>query len=352
MLWLVYTTGECNLNCSYCGGSFNPNTVPWNVKYNLNDLKKTIEADPEAVIIFYGGEPLLNAGLIEFVMDNIKAKRFGVQTNGTKIELLPEEYWKKMDVVLLSIDGRKQVTDMYRGKGTYDSVLKSFKKLDSIKVNKIIARMTVTKHTDIYEDVMHLFSIGFKYVHWQLNAIWSKKWNIKSWAYSSYLPGIKRLGKIFLEEASKGEVLGIVPFLGILSAHYFEGYNGPPCGAGYKSVSVSTDGRILACPIAVFEKWAVLGDVRTGFKLKDIEIPEKCKTCEYFRYCGGRCLYSLMEGKNLWGSFYEDLDEITKKTIEEVISLTKYLDNYINNGIIDKNQLKYDPTLDSTEVIP
>ncbi len=285
-------------------------------------------------------------------MDKISAKRFGIQTNGTKVELLPTEYWKKMDVVLLSIDGRKQITDRFRGKGTYDSVLKSFKKLDSVGINKIIARMTVTQYTDIYEDVTHLFSVGFKYVHWQLNAVWSKKWNIKNWAYSSYIPGIRKLGKAFLEEASNGKILGIVPFLGILSAHYFKGYSGPPCGAGYSSVSVSTDGRILACPIAVFEKWAELGDVNKGFKLEDIEIPEKCQTCEYFRYCGGRCLYSLMEGKNLWGSFYEDLDEITKRTIKEVISLTEYLDRYIDYGIINRDQLKYDPIQDSTEVIP
>ncbi len=352
MLWLIYTTGECNLKCSYCGGSFSPNIVPWNVKYDLDTLKEMIETDPEAVIIFYGGEPLLNPGFIEDIMDKIKARRFGIQTNGTRIDLLPEKYWKKMDVVLLSIDGRKQLTDRFRGKGTYDSVLKSFIKLNSIGINRIIARMTVTQYTDIYEDVMHLFSIGFKNVHWQLNAVWSKKWNIKSWAYSSYIPGIRRLGKKFLEEASKGKILGIIPFLGILSAHYFDGYKAPPCGAGYRSISISTDGRVLACPIAVFERWAVLGDVDKGFKLKEIEIPERCKSCEYFRYCGGRCLYSLMEGKNLWGSFYEDLDEITKRTIEEVISLIKYLDRYINEGIISKEQLKYDPTQDSTEVIP
>jgi len=352
MLWLIYTTGECNLKCSYCGGSFDPNVVPWGIKYDLKALKEKIESDPEAVIIFYGGEPLLNPNFIMNVMDNIKAKRFGIQTNGTNIQNLPQSYWKNMNVVLLSIDGKKQTTDRFRGRGTYDKVLKSFKVLNSIGIEKIIARMTVTQYTDIYEDVMHLFSVGFKYVHWQLNAVWSKRWNIKSWAESSYIPGIKKLKKKFLNYASKGKVLGIVPFLGILSAHYFEGYKGPPCGAGYRSVSITTDGRVLSCPIAVFEKWAELGSVNKGFVLKEIEIPTMCKTCKYFRYCGGRCLYSLMEGRNLWQSLYYDLDEITRKTIEEVIDMTKYLDRYIKSGILNKNLFKYDPTLDSTEVIP
>jgi len=43
----------------------------------LGLLKRLIEADDEAVVIFYGGEPLLNPGFIMRVMDNVRARRFG-----------------------------------------------------------------------------------------------------------------------------------------------------------------------------------------------------------------------------------------------------------------------------------
>ncbi len=352
MLWLIYTTGECNLRCSYCGGSFNPSVVPWEVKYSLEDLKKLVESDSDATVIFYGGEPLLNAEFMMKVMDGVRAKRFGVQTNGTVIDALPASYWKRMSVVLLSIDGRESVTDSFRGKGVYKRVVSALRALKEAGVGKIIARMTVTSKTDIYEDVSHLFSLGFDYVHWQINAVWSKIWNIRRWGETSYIPGIIELKEAFLREAERGRVLGIVPFLGILSAHYFKPYEGPPCGSGYRAVSVSTDGRILACPIAVYERWAELGSVKSGFKLMKIELPDACKSCEYLRYCGGRCLYSIKEGEKLWGKSFWDLDYITRETIKAVLSMVPELDELIEEKILDRSSFYYDPVLDSTEVIP
>ncbi|MEM3925243.1 MAG: putative peptide-modifying radical SAM/SPASM domain-containing protein, partial [Metallosphaera sp.] len=39
MLWLIFTSGKCNLTCDYCGGSFDRTTVPWEVKYDIEKLK-------------------------------------------------------------------------------------------------------------------------------------------------------------------------------------------------------------------------------------------------------------------------------------------------------------------------
>jgi putative peptide-modifying radical SAM enzyme len=353
VLWLIFTTGACNLRCTYCGGSFSPNIVPWRVTYNLEALKKLIEKDENATVIFYGGEPLLNPGFIMKVMDNVKVRRFGIQTNGTLINLLPRDYWERMDVVLLSIDGREEVTDANRGNGVYKRAMKAVSYLRDAGVKRLIARMTVTQLTDIYTDVTHLLNLGFDYVHWQLNVIWTEKWDVLDWAIRSYLPGIRRLVNLFLENARKGTVLGIVPILGILNAHFFTTYEGPPCGAGYKAVAISTDGRVLACPIAVREDWAVLGNVSTGFKLMSIELPDKCQKCEYRRYCGGRCLYAIMEEKNYWGEDgVEAVDYITRETIREVLNIVPEIEQLMQQGIIKREQLIYDPTLDSTEVIP
>ncbi len=309
----------------------------------------------DATVIFYGGEPLLNPRFIMWAMDNIRARRFGIQTNGTLVNLLPRDYWRRMDVVLLSIDGRESVTDTNRGgRGVYRAVVNALNYLRNIGVKRIIARMTVTELTDIYEDVTHLLGLGFNYVHWQLNVIWTNKWDVKTWANGSYLPGIKRLVSLFLRNAEEGKVLGIVPILGILSAYLFKPYEGPPCGAGYRAVAVSTDGRVLACPIAVREQWAVLGGVNDGFKLMKMSLPETCMNCEFRPYCGGRCLYALMEGEKYWGGRdgVEAVDYVTKETIKAVLSIAPRIKELIKKGIINGNELMYDPVLDSTEVIP
>ncbi|MEM3329728.1 MAG: radical SAM/SPASM domain-containing protein [Saccharolobus sp.] len=351
MLWILMTTGKCNLRCNYCGGSFPRNVVPYEIKYDIYKLKREIESDPEATVIFYGGEPLLNPTFIMEVMDNINAKRYGIQTNGTLARLLPEKYWRRMNVALLSIDGREEITDKHRGKGIYKAVLRTAKYLRELGT-ELIARMAVTQDSNIYEDVMHLLNLRlFDKVHWQLDVIWGEKWDFKEWAYNSYLPGLRKLVDYFISKLEEGVIVKIIPILGVISAYYFEGYKGSPCGAGYSSVTVTPDGRILSCPIAVREKWAVLGDVNLGFKLIEDPLPDGCKKCEFKKVCGGRCLYA--QNERYWGEEgFKMVDEVNKEYLRIVLSIIPRVEKLIKDGKIKLSQLYYNPILDSTEVIP
>ncbi len=341
------------MSCSYCGGSFDQRVVPWEVNYDIKKLASIMNNDPYPVVVFYGGEPLLNPGFIEEAMNTLPAKRWGIQTNGSLVHALEEEYWRRFDVALVSIDGRERVTDAHRGKGSYIKAVEALRVIKGYGVNRVIARMTTTRLTEIYDDVMHLLSLGFDYAHWQINAVWAKSWDIGDWGRKSYIPGIRMLVNEFVKNAEKGKILGIVPFLGILTAAMFKPFSGVPCGSGHRSVSVTPDGRVLACPIAVYEKWAVLGNVESGFRLMEPQIPEMCSGCEYFRYCGGRCLYAQMEGKGLWkDELINELDLITKETIRSVLSIEGRIRELLNAGVISSDQIMYDPVLDSTEIIP
>ncbi|NON63016.1 TIGR04084 family radical SAM/SPASM domain-containing protein, partial [Acidianus sp. RZ1] len=333
MLWLVFTTGKCNLICDYCGGSFPKDIVPWNATYNIPKIKSLVENDKDSTVIFYGGEPLANPRFISEFMDRVKANRYGIQTNGTLTKMLGEKYWRKMNVALFSIDGRKEITDKHRGRNIYDTVIKNASYVKSFGV-ELIARMTVTMDTDIYSDVMHLINLGiFDKIHWQLNVIWTDKWDIKKWANESYLPGIRKLTEFFISKLFDGKIIKIIPILGVINAHYFGPYKGSPCGAGYKSVSITTDGRVLSCPIAVREEWAVLGDINRGFKLMEEPLPEQCRTCDLKRYCGGRCFYASKE--KYWGEegFWE-VDEINKQYLKIILSQIPEVDKAIRSGSI------------------
>ena len=147
--------------------------------------------------------------------------------------------------------------------------------------------------------------------------------------------------------------MGLVPVLGVLTAYLYKPFKGVPCGAGYNSVAISTDGRVLACPIAVTEKWANLGTLEHGFKTKEPFVSEMCKGCDLLPYCGGRCLYFINEGTNYWGeSGVSEVDEVTKFTVREIIKIGPEIKKLIDEGIIKKEQIFYDPVLDSTEIIP
>ncbi len=351
-LLIVTTTGLCNLKCSYCGGSFPPHLVPPKEQYELKDLialVKSLDAD----VAFYGGEPLINPKLIENVMDALgPRRRFIIQTNGTLFDNLQEDYWLRFDAILLSIDGRREVNDHYRGKGNYDTVLKTAKRLRELGYGgDLIARMTVWDRSDIFEEVTHLLKLGlFDHVHWQLNVIWTEPWDFRKWADNSYLPGIRRLVSLWVERMRQGEVTGIVPFLGIAKVALFGEWRSPPCGAGSETFTLLPDGRIVACPIAVDSEWAVVGDVRSGI-LRKVIIGEPCTSCSYFKYCGGRCLYTYMERH--WGEKgFRDVCSVTKATIDEVLSRVGEIRSLIEEGVVKREEIYYPPYDNTTEIIP
>ncbi len=349
-LWFIILTGRCNLKCRYCGGSFPENLVPYEIKYDIEILKNIIRENDN--ICFYGGEPLLNIEDLVKIILSIRARKYIVQTNGTLIRNVPKWVWNFIDVVLLSIDGIEEVTDKYRGPGVYRRVIESAKYLRKIGFRgEIIARMTVTEDSDIYRDVTHLLKLGlFDKIHWQLNVIWSEKWDFERWVYRTYIPGIERLVKLFLEYAERGVVLRIVPITGVLTEILFKDVCGVPCGAGYRSFTINSDGRILACPIAVREKWAEVGNVVRGVE-RIVTVGYPCTSCNVFKLCGGRCLYAFYERS--WGEVgFREVCNVTRIYLSYVTKIADRVRELLNCGIIRREDLFQDGIEDSTEIIP
>ncbi len=344
MLFILHTTGRCNLNCRYCGGSFEREYVPWEVSYDVKRLRDIIK--PEDVICFYGGEPLLNVDFIKNVIDFVPAT-YVIQTNGTLTRNLDEKYWKKMDTVLLSVDGTEEVTDYYRGGGTYKKVMESRKFLEG-KVNDIVARMAHSERGDIYRDVKHLVN-KFDHVHWQLDVMWSDRWdNFDEWSIR-YKKGIEKLTDLWIEEMKESFVLGIAPFQGILRVEHGMSNMKPPCEAGVNSVSILPNGKVISCPIAVREKWSVLGNIN-HFETK-CGINEPCTSCPYLKWCGGRCLYSYKE--RYWGEEgFEKVCEITKHTIDTLLDRKNEINKLIEKNIVKKDDFIYPKYNNSIEIVP
>lgn len=354
LLYFVLPTGECNLNCAYCGGSFPKERVPWSVGYGLHHLKGFLGHDPDPTVAFYGGEPLLNSGFIEEVMGAVRA-RYVIQTNGTLIDRLSPECWSRMDAVLLSIDGRRETTDFYRGAGVYGKVERAAKALREWGFRgDLIARMAVSERTDIYRDVIHLIGSGlFDHVHWQLDVGWSQGWeDFDRWCSESYKPGIRRLARTWEAAMEGGRILGLVPFLGILK-RIREGGPLPPCGSGSEAFAIMPDGVIRACPISFDTGWAASGDVRTDTPatITRCGITGECLLCGYLRVCGGRCLY--MNRERLWGEEgFRKVCDLTKYIIDEVGGLRDSVERLAREGRIDARGLDYPPYNNSTEIIP
>jgi len=332
--------------------------VPASATYEFSLLEEFIKNDDEPIIAFYGGEPLMRAAAIRQVIDNIDA-RFVIQTNGTLWDKLEWDYWKRMDAVLLSVDGTEETTDGYRGQGTYSKVIQAAKALRKNGYEgDLIARMAVSERTYIYRDVLHLANLDlFDHIHWQLDVGWNDAWvNFDKWCTDSYEPGIGRLVSTWIEELRRGKVLGLVPFLGVLK-RLKEGGCNPPCGAGVNSIAIMPNGEIRACPIAYDAEWALLGrlgeadysEIRR--RMQGCGIVGECLQCAYLKGCGGRCLY--MNRERYWGETgFKKICAITKHTINAISALKDEIDAIVKNGRIDHNALDYPKFNNSTEIVP
>ena len=357
LLFILYTTGKCNLRCRYCGGSFDPKLVPWDVKYQVKLLEEIFREGDS--IAFYGGEPLLNMKFMEEVLETFSPKHCVIQTNGMLLDKMSRGILEKIDAILVSIDGVRDLTDFNRGRGVYDEVLRQVRIIRSRGFDgDLIARMTVTNDSDIYRDVTHLLDLQlFDHVHWQLSMIWVQRedWrDLWGWINNSYKPGLNKLFKDWLRNLEKGIIRGIAPFQGVLKRILLGGPY-PPCGSGIDSFTILTDGRIISCPIAVEEKWAEVGRIGE-ISRKDLEdrkpiVKEPCRSCSYLKVCGTRCLYTHLE--RLWGEEgMKAVCECAKHLIDLVENNLQAIKDAAEKGGYTVNDLLYPQYNNTVEIIP
>jgi radical SAM protein with 4Fe4S-binding SPASM domain len=155
------------------------------------------------------------------------------------------------------------------------------------------------------------------------------------------MPGIDRLVSWWIAEIQRGEIPGIIPFLGIMS-RLLHGGSGLPCQAGENAFAITTDGTIMACPIAPDYQWNNLGTLKKGFHR--IQVDQPCQSCDVFQICGGRCLFANKE--RLWGQEgFDTICGVTKYLIEKLRIYKDICKPY-------KDQLLYPPYNNTTEIIP
>lgn len=315
VLFHLYITDDCNLSCRYCrGGMFE--TIDGNdpcceVSYDLPpdfdsallpSLYSFLKKDPDPVLTFIGGEPLLKTDLICRIMDHIPRGRFMLQTNGLLLDRLPAEYRNRFETILISIDGDEATTDQNRGDGVYSSIITIARGIRREGFgHEIIARMTIDEETDIAASVLHLQNLKdspFTSIHWQINANFNSdysKRHFSDWVLNSYNPGISELIQYWVDHMySHAEVLAWYPFLQTTLDLLVHNNTGLRCGSGSSNYTIQADGSVVPCPIMIGLKDTVVGDIRSNdpFDLPKVVPGPPCTDCAIIDFCGGRCLYS------------------------------------------------------------
>ena len=374
MYFHLILTDDCNLCCSYCRGKAFDNleestgeqgvrvdeNLPFALAYNLKILYQFLKKDPSPTLTFYGGEPLLRTDLIERIVREAPVRRFIMQTNGILLDRLPPEIVNRFVTILVSLDGRRELTDANRGVGVYDRVMENVQKIRTRGyTGELIARMTVTEKTDIVEAVHHLASNpdhSFSSVHWQIDANFAGDFSLRrfeEWAYDCYNPGIRMLVDDWVDHMeAEGEVLRWYPFLDPVEDLLLGRPSRLRCGSGYANYSIMTDGNIGPCPVMIGMSQYYVGHISRShpLKLNRVLIGGECADCHIQTFCGGRCLYSNIIKP--WGIAERRIVCGTVENLYEALNdALPHIQALIENGTITAGDFVHEK-FNGCEIIP
>jgi MoaA/NifB/PqqE/SkfB family radical SAM enzyme len=186
----INPTDKCNLKCIHCWQrAFEKIDSGYELPDNklLEIVKEAIKFGVEEFEITGGGEPLMKKELTLKIMEMIKKnKKFGnITTNGTLFNSDDARKIVKIgwDRVTFSLDGPyAEINDSIRGKGSFESVMKSIslfnqikekmkKKIPILKFNVVVNRKNYNR---IYEMIKLAKKVNCSIVHFDSLTVHSK----------------------------------------------------------------------------------------------------------------------------------------------------------------------------------
>jgi len=337
MEYSIMTTNRCNLQCVYCINSDRRRQTSLKadagkiISHIKNDVRQHMY-DP-VVVTFYGGEPLMEQGLISDIMAGLKdlTPLYNIFTNGTLISANNLPLLERMNMISISIDGVEQEHDRTRGKGTYRKILDNYLSVKDQVRDKVLAFVTITPESSVYDSVMGLVD-KFNNIFWFLENSDNQK-NLPAFL-ERYDRDLVRLLDWWLSQLEIGEVPHLVPFQGlydILEKKHV--YSGLPCGIGENFQALAIDGSIYTCEDSYHNR---IGSVEEGADMSksqhhyDFEI---CRNCEVKAICAGRCVVPHLNFSSEKVGFY---CQCSKMIINKFKKVLPEINNLIKQGTISE----------------
>ncbi len=311
---------DCNLRCDYCfagQGDYSDGRAMMSAEVGRRAIdylvancgeREGLEAD------FFGGEPLMNFGVVKDVVAYAREKerewgkrfRFTITTNGLLLDSEKIDFInREMSNVVLSLDGRRDVNDRVRrridGTGCYDSIVPGFQELVRKRGDgEYYVRGTYTRHNcDFAEDVLALYRLGFDQISVEpVVAPPERPYALTEADLPALFAEYDRLTDILLDERRRGGGLNFFHFMLDLSQGPCAVKRLRGCGSGNEYLAVTPDGGVYPChQFAGLPEWR-MGSVldgsldmqkKTYFADCTILNKEDCRACWARFYCCGGC---------------------------------------------------------------
>ena len=348
----LHIAHTCNLNCSYCfasQGKFHGERAVMSFEVGKQALDYLIEnsgSRRNLEVDFFGGEPLLNFGVVKQLVsyarsvEREKGKnfRFTLTTNGMLIDDNVIDFCnREMSNVVLSLDGRKEIHDKFRvdyaGRGSWDTVVPKFQRLVTARGGKnYYMRGTFTHaNPDFLNDIRAMLDLGFSEL--SMEPVVCAKDDPSALTDDDIevvLSQYEELAELMLERERAGK-----PFT---FYHYMVDLTGGPCiykrvsgcGSGTEYMAVTPWGDLYPCHQFVGDEKFRLGNIWDGvtntavqdeFRTCNVYAHPECADCWAKLYCSGGCAANAYHATGHINGIYESGCRLFRKRMECAIWL-------------------------------
>lgn len=264
---------------------------------NAQERKRRGEKDVNVNVTFFGGEPLLNFGLIEHIFTRVTAYHFEktkiplvatIITNGTIINKDIVEAIQKFSKevhpvgIQLSVDGIKESHDFYRktrdGKGSFDTIAANIPMFKSIfggeGFSGTPSRERLNVHGSLNKMTVRTMYESWKFFNdvWGIPAIWFMPVHSEDWSDEDaaiYDQQLSLIANDLLQRAVREHNSQIIADFAPLNKCLGQpkGDISKPCGAGDSYISITANGAIYPChQFYYLDKSLWIGHVDTGIE--------------------------------------------------------------------------------------
>jgi len=323
---VLHLTEACNLGCHYCyhsqpGHAFRKNRRTMSPKVAQRAIDFLFEHSgslEEVVLVFFGGEPLLNFELIvlatnyarEKALEQGKKVSFAITTNGTLLtdKAIRFLHGNKIGVTV-SIDGFEEAHDRFRrfpdGTPSYQVILPGIRNLLRLAQEKpVVARVTVAGDSgDVPEILDHLLGLGFSEAGFAPVTTPDTSYQLNTDGMNRLLGQFGNLSDKFLRIARDGDFFGFTNLIDLLVVLHEGEVRNYPCGAGLGLFAADPEGHLYICQRLIGESPCHMGDVFKGFDRSKVETfreqaeigqRDLCRTCWVRTICAGGCYHEAM----------------------------------------------------------
>jgi uncharacterized protein len=329
---ILHVAESCNLRCRYCyhgekgNGKGTQRQMSREVAMRAVDfLFQRSGGLEDLVLVFFGGEPLLNFETIRCAAEYAEGKaaasgkrvNFAITTNGTLLAPRIVDFLEEHDVsVTVSLDGFPEMHDRYRrfadDRPSYEVILPRLGDLiERARKRPVVARVTVVDEPERVPEILdHLLHIGFVEAGFAPVTTGHPEYQLSDRQMNELLGAFRQLGQRFIEAAGEERFFGFSNLIDLLVSLHQGQVMSYPCGAGLGLFSVDAGGRLFLCQRFTGEEKFCMGDVFEGFdeerlagfrKEADISNKEECRSCWARTICTGGCYHEacVREGSHL-----------------------------------------------------